>query len=456
MFKVSELIKATSGRESQRGKRLRLGGVCIDSRTIGKNEIFIAIVGKKFDGHDFIDEAVAKGAGCILYCDASKVKSFKKGIYYIKVKDTTRALGDLASFHRLKFDIPVIAVTGSNGKTTTKEMLACVLSAKYNVLKNEGTKNNLIGLPLTLLKLCGKHTVCVVELGTNRKGEISRLADIAKPNIGVITNIGPSHLEFLGDLRGVYKEKTDLIKKLSSPAIAVLNKSDIALKPLSKITSKPLFFYGINCDCDFKASEITIDPQNISFLLNNSSELKLKHCGTGNISNALAAVGCALILGLDIEDIKGKMCEFDSPAMRLKEIVLSNKIVLDDSYNSNPQSLKQAIDVLSSRKASARRILVMADMLELGKKSEEFHAYFGRYVTKKSIDLLVTFGDFSKIAAQTAKEHGMGEDKVFHFSTYEEMESFLAKHVKDGDILLVKGSRSFRMERIVNFLKTRS
>jgi UDP-N-acetylmuramoyl-tripeptide--D-alanyl-D-alanine ligase len=456
MFNANELIEATGGVLKSGAPSQRFSGISIDTRTLRPGEVFVAILGKNFDGHDFIIEAIGRGAQGIIYANPGKVKTFQKDISYIKVGETTAALGAVARFHRRRFDIPVIAITGSTGKTTTKEMLAWVLSAKYNVLKNRGTQNNLIGVPLTLLEIQSKHDICVVEMGTNRVGEIKQLTQIALPNVGIITNIGPAHLEFLESLRGVYKEKINLIKHLTAPRIAILNKSDIILEKLSFVKTSPIFFFGINRECDFKATEITYKPQSVSFLFNGLHEIEIKHCALHNISNALAAIGCSLMFGLDFAAIQQKIETFDSPDMRLKEIRLKNCVIFDDSYNSNPQSLKQAIDVLCRQAAPGRRILVMGDMMELGKQSEEFHAYFGRYVSRKPIDLLVTMGSFSKETAESAKKSGMNATCVVHFDNCQAVLEFLKTAIKEGDVLLVKGSRSMQMEKIVAFLKERN
>ncbi|HQP91627.1 MAG TPA: UDP-N-acetylmuramoyl-tripeptide--D-alanyl-D-alanine ligase [Candidatus Omnitrophota bacterium] len=453
MFKVKEVLKATGGELLSGTFPRSLAGLCIDTRTLIQNCIYVAIIGKKFDGHDFIEESINKGAKVIIYSNQEKIKTFKKNVAYLKVKDTVRALGDLALFHRRRFDIPIIAVTGSSGKTTTKEMIAGVLSARYNVHKNKGTQNNLIGVPLTLLEIHSRHDVCVLEMGTNKSGEIAELSRIAEPNVGVITNIGPAHLEFLGDLKGVYKEKIELIKRLAHPGIAILNKGDIYLSKLSKVRSKPLFFYGINQDCEFKATEITYKNQSIAFIFNGTHDLEIRHCALHNVSNALAAISCGILFGLEMNDIKQKIEAFDSPDMRLKEIKLKTCVVFDDSYNSNPQSLKQAIDVLCRQSSATRRILVMGDMLELGKKSEEFHAYFGTYVSKKSVDMLITMGQFSRSASESAKKGGMNTASIFHFNDCASVLEFLHNNIKEGDVVLVKGSRSMQMEKIVAALK---
>jgi UDP-N-acetylmuramoyl-tripeptide--D-alanyl-D-alanine ligase len=290
-------------------------------------------------------------------------------------------------------------------------------------------------------------------MGTNRVGEIKRLAQIARPNVGVITNIGPAHLEFLGSLKGVYKEKIELLRELVLPGIALLNKGDVILGKLSRIKTQPLFFYGINRSCDLEASEVVYKDDGISFLLNGTRPMEIRHCALHNVSNALAAIGCGLFFGVDMEAIGERVRTFDSPDMRLKEIRLKTCTVFDDSYNSNPQSLKQAIDVLCRQGEAGRRILIMGDMLELGKETEEFHAYFGRYVSKKPVDILVTMGAFSRATAESAKRAGMAASSVFHFMDCPQVMDFLRAHIREGDVLLVKGSRSMQMERIVAELR---
>src|SRR3989338_7314407 len=223
MFRVNELIDATKGRLINQARNTIIRGISIDSRTMHSQDAFIAIKGSNFDGHDFIDEAINKGASCIIKESGSEAKGRGRRVTFIEVQDTTKALGDIARFQRRKFNIPVIAVTGSNGKTTTKEMIAHILSRKFKVLKNEGTKNNQIGLPITLLKLNSSYDIAVLEVGTNHPGEIEYLARICQPNIGIITNIGPSHLEYLRDLGGVHREKYKIIENLEKPYIGILN-----------------------------------------------------------------------------------------------------------------------------------------------------------------------------------------------------------------------------------------
>lgn len=453
MFDVEDLVKATGGVLRPGEVPVRFGGVSIDSRTVRRGEIFVAVKGKMLDGHDFISGAVRRGAAAVVYADAGKIRVFKKGVAYLCVSETTRALGDIAHYHRLKLGIPVIAVTGSSGKTTTKEMIAFVLSARYRVLKNIGTQNNLFGVPLTLLQIRPRHEVCVVEMGTNRFGEIRRLTEIATPNIGVLTNIGPSHLEFLKDLKGVYKEKGELLRHLAPPGIALLNRGDAFLGRLSRITQRPYFFYGLNRACDFRATEITHRNGSMEFLFNGRHRMTVMQMGPHSVSNALAAIACGVLFGLQVRIIKERMGVFDPPGMRLKEFRLNQCVLIDDTYNSNPLSLREAIDALCRMPAAGRRILVMGDMLELGKKSEEFHACFGRYISKKPVDLLVTLGRLTRATAASAARAGMRRNRIFHFKERAGVLKFLDEHVRSGDVLLVKGSRSMKMDEIAAALR---
>ncbi len=454
MFNIKDLVAGTGGVLCPGVTAKRFSGVATDSRTLRQGEIFFALKGPRFDGHDFIDRAVAAGGRAVVYSDETKIAPRRRGVAYVRVTDTLAALGGLAHFHRRRFDIPVIAVTGSNGKTTTKEMIAEVLSARYHVLKNPGTQNNLIGVPLTLLQIHSRHDLCVVEMGTNKVGEIKRLAEIAAPNVGVITNIGPAHLEFLGSLQGVFREKIELIRWLAPPGIALLNRCDLILGKLGRIRTKPFFFFGVNREAEFMASEVTYHPQHITFLYNKRQVLEVRHCALHNVSNALAAIGCGALFSIDIRTIRERLAVFDAPDMRLKEIRLKNWTVFDDSYNSNPQSLKQAIDVLCRQEARGRRILIMGDMLELGRQSSDFHAYFGRYVARKPVDILVTMGDQARHTAETARHSGMTTEAVHHFMGCPEVLDFLKGTLRQGDVLLIKGSRSMRMEQIVHYLKS--
>jgi UDP-N-acetylmuramoyl-tripeptide--D-alanyl-D-alanine ligase len=443
MFKVFELVKATGGKLVSGNMGLEVEDISIDSRQINKGSAFIAIKGDKFDGHDFVAEVVRRGAKCIIGHKLVKVK----GAAFILVKDTQKALADIARFNRQRFDIPVIAVTGSNGKTTTKDMIAAVLSRKFKVLKNEGTKNNHIGLPLTLLKLDGSYDAVVLEMGTNHFGEIDYLSRIAMANICVITNIGPSHLEYFKNLKGVFKEKSSLIRNIEKPGVVVVNKDDPYLKGLTAKKSKAPFVIsvGINEEADFRASDLVNLRGKPAFKVNGRFKFALSAFGYYNSYNSLLAIAVGRIFGLGYRDIALELSRFSLPKSRLNLLLINKVQIIDDTYNANPLSLRQALGVLESFPAKGKKVAVLGDMLELGSLSNKLHEDAVRDALKVC-NILVTVG---KTMASVVKSVFPGED-IFTCDTSLEAGNLLFKtiHVKSGDLVLVKGSRSMKMEEV--------
>lgn len=424
--------------------------ISIDTRTIKKDEIFIAIKGERFDGHDFVKEAFRKGAKSAIVSKGVKFPP-KYEERLIRVKDTVEALGEIAKAHRLKFNIPIIAITGSNGKTTSKDMAAFVLSAKYNVLKNETSKNNLIGLPLTLLKLEGKHQIVVLEMGMNHFGEIARLCDIAKPNIGVITNIGPSHLEFLGTLKNVFLAKSELLKSLPRDGIAILNRDDIFLRNAKGLKCKKLYF-GIRERCAFQAKNLENKRDKWHFSIGKQENFELPLFGKHNVYNALIAVALARQFGLKSSVIRKKLSLYKkAPSMRLELKNIRGFKILDDSYNSNPFSMECAIDTLRLCNTKGKRIVVSGDMMELGKGAKAMHGNIGRMISKSHVDILVTLGSLSKFMSKGARTGGMRH--LYHAKSHNDAAKFLKDVAEPGDIILVKGSRAMQMERVIEELR---
>ncbi len=486
MFRVDELVEATKGKlinlqlprtkvrglskvdtETLSSSGLRAGfssgecineargitarGISIDSRTIKPQDVFIAIKGNNFDGHDFINEAITKGASCVFKEPGSKAKDRGRNVPFIEVKDTIKALADIAIFQRKKFNIPVIAITGSNGKTTTKEMVARVLSGKFNVLKNEGTKNNQIGLSLALLNLNSSHDIAVLEAGTNHPGEIEYLAGVCQPNICVITNIGPSHLEYLHNLGGVFKEKYKLVENLVKPYIGILNADDNLLK--SKISPKHaktvIFGFGMKNSCDFSARLIKNDITGFEFCVNKKYKFRLKTPGHYNIYNALAAITVARILGLAYKDIIYRLNTFDFPQSRLKFKEINSVKFIDDTYNSNPLSLSLALNALANFRIKGRKIFVMGDMLELGKSEKSFHYQAGRQAAR-CCDVFITVGNLSKAAARGALASCFDTRNIFTCQTIDQARRILFDKllINRGDLILVKGSRRMKMDEV--------
>lgn len=463
MFKAEELVKITGGRLISGGKDLAVRGFSIDSRTIKEGEVFIAIKGSKFDGHNFIDEAIQKGAGCVIRearTTGCKAQDAEHKTVVIEVKDAIKSLGDIAMFRRKEFNLPTIAVSGSNGKTTTKEMIAWVLSGKFKVLKNEGTENNQIGLPQTLFNLNSRHQLCVLELGSNHFNEIEYLAKICLPNIGVITNIGPAHLEYFGDLNGVFREKTALLENLHPPYVAVLNAEDNYLRKLvmgkNKFSCRNLyngcrkpFIIGTSIEqmTDFSAADIEWQPEKIRFLVNAKHKIVLNTCARHNLCNALMAISIARIFGVSYIDIAKRLSAFDFPKGRFKVIRRNKTMFIDDTYNSNPLSFKQALDTLSDFEINGRKIVIMGDMLELGSSQETLHDHAGR-AAAGVCDIFITVGELSLLSASAARAYGM--NNVFSCKSSREAREILFNKILPGrnDLVLVKGSRRMKMEEV--------
>ncbi|MDP2044442.1 MAG: UDP-N-acetylmuramoyl-tripeptide--D-alanyl-D-alanine ligase, partial [Candidatus Omnitrophota bacterium] len=450
MFSVNEIVEATGGKLIQGNLRNKLAGISTDSRKLNNQDAFLALRGNNFDGHDFIFPALKSGAACVI-AEKTSGLTIPKGLALIQVKNTTLALGDIARFQRQKFNLPVIAVTGSNGKTTVKEMIAWILSGDARVLKNEGTKNNQIGLPQTLIRLKKSDDFAVVEIGTNHFGEVVTLAKIALANIGIITNIGQSHLEFLKDLKGVLKEKSALLNNLAKPALAILNADDKLLKGIISQEKGPaqVFSYGIKEKSDFRASAIKLGDNEVKFKVNRKFDFVLSTPGDYNIYNALAAIAVGRIFGLDYRKIASRLAGFKFPNGRLNLVEFRGVRFIDDTYNSNPLSLSCALKVLSAMKCKGRKILVMGDMLELGRQKESLHRQAAGSITD-TCGLLVTVGSLAKLTAKAACAGGLKSKNIFSCASALEARDLLFKKIIPGadDVVLVKGSRSMKMEEV--------
>ncbi|MDZ7331324.1 MAG: UDP-N-acetylmuramoyl-tripeptide--D-alanyl-D-alanine ligase [candidate division KSB1 bacterium] len=422
---------------------------CIDSRVIESDQTFIAIKGDRHDGHDFIAEVVAKGARAILASRSwyhQRGDQIPQGNYFL-VNDTLEALQAIAHYYRQKFPIPIVAVTGSNGKTTTREMIATVLEQKYHVLKNLGNLNNHIGVPLTLLNLAPVHQLGVIEMGTNHPGEIARLAEIACPTAGLITNIGPAHLEFFGSLEGVFEAKTELWRYLEQAGeLAFVNVDDPLLAKRLPAT-KRMVTYGFENPAQISGRFLGLDNEGRAAFAVNRVAIQLKIAGMHNIYNGLAAVAVGLEFGLALEPIKSALEAFSPASKRMEVIRKDGVVIINDCYNSNPESARKALLTLSQMKALGKRIAVLGDMLELGHWARSEHESVGRYVaTLGNIQSLLTFGELSLLTAKEAQRQGM--KNVFYFNDKSKLIEQLKRMVSDGDVILIKGSRGMAMEQV--------
>jgi UDP-N-acetylmuramoyl-tripeptide--D-alanyl-D-alanine ligase len=450
-MKIKEILKVTHGKLvcGEPEADIDLAKVSTDSRSVAKGEFFLALKGPNFDGADFLHEVFAKGATGAIVTKRAKWRAIP-GKTLIQVDDTTNALHHIARHHRMKFDIPVIGVTGSSGKTTVKEMIWAALSMKHNVLKNEGTKNNHIGVPQTLLKLNAAHDMAVLELGTNHKGEIRLLSKISRPTVGVITVIGPSHLEYLKDLGGVFEAKKEILEHMEEDGMLVLNGDDEFLSRMRN-TRFPIVRFGFNSINDFRASSLAIKKDRISFLLDHSSRFELKMIGSHNVYNALAAIAVASAFGISQKAIRKALLDYRPGHLRLNLMKIKGIDIINDSYNSNPLSMRLALEALKIYPARARWV-VSGDMLELGRKAKHFHQTLGALVAQSGARGLLTYGEYSKYTASWAKRSGMPKRCVWHCRTHDEITDVLKKVARPGDVILVKGSRGMRMEKVVEKL----
>ncbi len=457
---TAEILEATKGDLLCGDIKHTFEGVSIDSRTISANELFIAIKGNVYDGHSFVSNVITGGVrGLIISKDEIRDPAGTdwqdKGIVCVVVSDTTKALGDLASFNRRRTDVSVVAITGSNGKTTTREMTASVVSTRYKTLSTKGNFNNEIGLPLTLLDLKNSHQWAVLELGTNRPGEIDRLGEICIPDIGVITNIGFSHLEGLGSIEGVMNAKGELLKRIKPKGTAVLNADDSRVLYLSTKTSRKVLYFGLSEDARIKALDVNETTTGISFTLVLPEEripIELRVHGGFMVSNALAAASVGYIIGLSSEEIKAGLEYFQPVKGRMNIFDVRGVHIIDDTYNANPDSMEAAIRILSSLKGNSRGILVAGDMLELGEHAESMHRKIGAMSARSNIARLYITGEFAEAVANGACKEDKNSMEIF-IGAREEILEDLKKSLLPGDWVLVKGSRAMGMEKIVEGLK---
>lgn len=456
VFLLRDVLKATSGTLLSGSPETIFYGISTDSRSLKMGNLFIALRGEQFDGHDYADAVFSKGAAGILIHDEEKISRTLADQDHVvmKVADTLSALGDLAHAWRNKFSIPVIALTGSSGKTTTKEMIASIIGRKKNVLKTEGNLNNLIGLPQTIFHLNNQHETVVLEMGTNARGEIKRLAQIAEPTIGLITNIGPAHLEGLGTMAAVREEKSDLFLNMSPPAIAVINLDDEAVAVASEKWRGGKVTFSMSPNADVTVKDIERNgAKGTRFNLiirGNIQKTDMKITGLHHVYNAMAAAAVAVAANVDFPTISEGLAEFRPFSGRMEIVRLNNgAFVLDDSYNANPASVREALMTLKDLKTNHNGFVYFGDMLELGTEAEEMHRKIGMLIATIGVKALFLKGDFSKIIAAAAMEGGMTPDNIFFLSDEEKGTDYLKKHLKKGDWVLVKGSRRMRMEEFV-------
>jgi UDP-N-acetylmuramoyl-tripeptide--D-alanyl-D-alanine ligase len=441
-------------------------GVGIDSRTIGRRALFVALRGERFDGHDFLGQAVKKGAaGLVVRQEDPAAQRLPGGkaareISVIAVPDTLRALQDLAAFHRRRMDIPVVAVTGTNGKTTTKEMLYAVLAAGRRVYRSPGNLNNHIGVPLSLLGLPEESEAAVFEFGMGGAGEIRRLAEITQPTVAVITNVSEAHLTTLKSPDAVARAKGEILERLPAAGWAVLNRDDRRVWALRKGVRARVLSFGLTPGCDVTADEIALGETgaNTFRLLSGgqSVRVRLQRPGRHEVLNALAAAAAAQVLSVPLSEMATGLAACQFPGMRWEMETLPNGAhLINDAYNANPASVRAAIRTVEGLGSGRRNIAVLGDMLELGELSDRLHQEVGRAAAAGPFSLLVTVGTHSRWIAAAAVAGGMDRAAVIHCDTWEQAAAELAGRVRKTDRILLKASRGMGLERIADALRKR-
>ena len=434
-------------------------GVSTDTRTLRRGDCFFALAGEQFDGHDYVGQALAQGAACaVVNRDVKGIDAANAPI--LKVGDTVKALGDLAREYRSAGAFRVVAITGSVGKTTTRQIVFHVLSKKFRARQAHKNFNNTIGLPLTLLDAEPEDEIMVAELGANHPGEIAYLTRIARPDVAVVTNVHPAHLEGFGDLATIVREKISIADGLPDRGTLIVNADIEPVLDAARKTGKPLRTFGTSAHADYRAENVTHAGFSSTFAI-QGREMHLPLPGPGNVENALAAWAVCDWLGLTLEEFAGALKSLSGVAMRAEPLQIGTLTVINDCYNANPASMKNALSLLGNLRpaagsgASRRLVFVCGEMAELGPQTESFHAELGAAVARAGVDLLLTVGAAPKTTARSAAETARCELRTVCFDDTPCLCDNLETLIEEDDIILVKGSRTARLERVVEKLQER-
>jgi UDP-N-acetylmuramoyl-tripeptide--D-alanyl-D-alanine ligase len=453
IIKLEEILRAVNGEIYAAGREQEYKEVSTDTRKLGRGSIFIALKGDNFNGNDFIVEASEKGAAL---CIADEInfdrRNLDKAMTVIKVEDSKRALLELAKYYRSKLDIKIVGITGSTGKTSTKDLVAAALGGKYRVFKTKGNLNNEIGLPLMIFKLDRSYDVAVLEMGMNNLNEIHRLSDVAQPDIAIITNIGISHIENLKTRENILKAKMEITDFFTSENTLIINGDNDLLSSIHSQCYKVVKI-GMEKEFDHKAENIILNEGGIEFQIKEGGRLNpylfsIPVPGKHNISNSLLAIACGRQLGMRYEEIAKGLESLEVTSMRLDIVKTKKFTIIDDSYNASPDSMKAAMEVQAQIKGS-RKLAVLGTMKELGDKSYEAHKEIGSYAGALGIDVLITVGEYNSAYCE-----GYGcRGNCKGFSSIDEAGDYITSIVRKDDVILVKASRSMKFETIVDRLK---
>ena len=444
----------------------RVRQISLDTRSLRRGDLFLALEGDRFDGHRFVATALSRGAVGAIVRDSfdSSTLALKRGArrpnpFVFGVRDPLLAYQQLATHHRDQFQIPVVAITGSNGKTTTKDMVACVVAQRWTTLKTERNLNNRVGVPQTLFRLTNRHKAAVIEMGVDNLGQTTRLCDIAHPTIGVITNIGPDHLEFFGSLEGSAQAKAELLDRLPHDGAVVLNADDTYYEYLTARARCRMVSFGLSSKADVRAIDVKADGRHgtrFRLVLPGKSRQTMVHIqvqGEHNVMNALAAGAVGVILGLSGSAIAQGLARFRPAAMRSQIVVSRGLTIINDCYNANPASMKAAVQLLAQMGANQKKIAVLGDMLELGPGAVPMHEEVGAFVASLGVDQLVACGSLGRSLAQGAVQAGFDRAKAFEVPDAATAAAVINTLVKPGDMVLVKASRGMKLELVVEALQ---
>src|SRR5262245_15876278 len=471
LFTVEELrevisVKVLAGQGSFSEKDL-IRQISTDSRSVRRGDLFVALRGERYDGHEFVPTVFAQGAvGAIVHDQyrippgsavARRVDS-RSLPFLFGVRDPLFAYQQLATHHRSRFHIPIVAVTGSNGKTTTTDMVAAVLAQRWPVLTTEGNLNNRIGVPATLFRLTARHHAAVIEMGVDQQGQTTRLCEIVKPTIGLITNIGPDHLEFFGSMEGSAQAKAELLDMLPADGTAILNADDAYFDYLAARARCRVLSFGFSEMADVRAGGVISDVRKgTSFRMylpgkSRPTTVRIKVHGTHNITNALAAAAAGHALNLSGSMIAQGLGRFRPAAMRSQVVIHHGVHILNDCYNANPASMKAALQLLAQWSPARERIAVLGDMLELGPGTRQMHREVGQFLASQGLSRLIVCGTLGREIAEGARRGGVAGSQIDEVVDAAAAADHLKKLVRQGDVVLVKASRGVKMEQVVQVL----
>ena len=450
---LANILSATIAHPRDTSSSLICSGISTDSRTLRRGECFVALKGDRFDGHDHLEQAFAQGACCALVSTAFNIKD-KTGQALLQVPNTTTALGTLARHFRQEADFRVIAIAGSVGKTSTRHIIAHVLADQFRVHQSPRNFNNLIGLPLSLLSARPHHEMVVVELGSSAPGEISYLTHISQPDIAVVTNVFPAHLEGLGDIESILREKMSIAEGLRSGGRLIVNGDDPAIRNHCRGHALAATTFGTSPAAQIRADQVKLSAGHSTFSVQGKA-IRLPLAGPGNIANALAAWAVCSWVGVEWESFAAAVNTLGPPPMRADVLSLGSLTVINDCYNASPASMENALSILGAHRVgnTGRRVCIFGEMAELGTDSQSLHEALGQCVAEAEVDLLIAIGPLAMFTAQTASSLHAKELQIAYFEDTISACQSLTSLIQDHDVVLVKGSRSVGLEKAVETLK---